>query len=134
MSIVSAGFAIILFASSLSSAPISEAFRRQEAVSPVTGMIEKGDFRIAYDGRGVTAINCTGDRQAASLLSPGQRLEPSIRYRVPGGDWLEAFREATRLTASPGAGPAFLPRRRERNRSENGPDVPDGWEGPGLDD
>jgi len=82
----------------------ADAAGKQDDNRPVSGVIEKGDFRISYDGRGVTGLSCTRDEHRSSLVSPGQRLEPSITYRVPGGDWFPAFRDETRLSADPDKG------------------------------
>jgi hypothetical protein len=73
-------------------------------VPPVSRTMEKGNFRIAYDDQGVTAISNVLDPYEASLISPGRRLAPVIMYRVPGGDWFEAYREKTRLSAAPEEG------------------------------
>jgi len=78
--------------------------QNQPPVSPVSRTMEKGSFRIAYDDQGVTAISNVLDPYEASLISPGRRLAPVIMYRVPGGDWFEAYREKTRLSAAPEEG------------------------------
>jgi hypothetical protein len=68
---------------------------------PASGRIEKGDFAIVYDGQGVTGLAHSKDPYGAQLFSPGGRMVPVIKYRVPGGDWLDAYRGETRLAASP---------------------------------
>ena len=68
---------------------------------PMPGRIDKGDFALAYDGQGITALAHAKDPYGAQLFSPGGRMVPVIKYRVPGGDWLDAYRGETRLAASP---------------------------------
>jgi len=78
----------------------------QEAPIPpqASRTLEKGDFRIVYDDQGITGLSYILDPYASSLISPGRRLAPVVRYRVPGGDWFSAFREQTRLDAAPQQG------------------------------
>ena len=71
------------------------------AREPGAGRLDKGDFAIAYDGQGLTSLACATDPSNAPLFSSGGRLVPVIKYRVPGGDWLDAYRGETRLAASP---------------------------------
>jgi hypothetical protein len=71
---------------------------------PLPGKIQKGDFVITYDGSGVTGLAHARDPYGAQILAAGQRLAPWIKYRVPDGDWFDAFRGETRLTALPEAG------------------------------
>jgi hypothetical protein len=71
------------------------------AQDPASGRIEKGDFALAYDGQGITALAQAKDPYGAQLFSPGGRMIPIIKYRVPGGDWLDAYRGETRLAATP---------------------------------
>lgn len=83
---------------------VVRAGRQTPAPRPDFRTLERGDFRIVYDDRGITALSHVSDPRAASLISPGRRLAPVVRYRVPGGDWLGPYRDETLLDAAPEEG------------------------------
>ncbi|MGD0781779.1 MAG: DUF5695 domain-containing protein [Candidatus Aminicenantales bacterium] len=82
-------------------AAVPGALSPQPARGPASGKIEKGDFALAYDGQSLTGLAHSKDPYGAQLFSPGGRMVPIIKYRVPGGDWLDAYRGETRLALSP---------------------------------
>ncbi|HWC60989.1 MAG TPA: hypothetical protein VHC44_14940, partial [Verrucomicrobiae bacterium] len=48
--------------------------------------IEKGDFRISYDERGVNGLANPHDPFGAQIVSPNQRLGLTVRFREGDGD------------------------------------------------
>lgn len=63
--------------------------------------LEKGDFIIGYDYRGLTSLANIRDPYKAELLAPGSRLDVMVRYRVAQGDWLTIYTGNRRLDARP---------------------------------
>ena len=51
------------------------------------GEIEKGNFRLSYDERGVTALANPHDPFGAQILPSGQRLGLTVRFRTGDGEW-----------------------------------------------
>ena len=66
--------------------------------------IEKGDFILGYDSRGITGLANRRDPYQAELLAPGSRLDVVVRYRVAEGDWLMIYTGNRRLEARPEEG------------------------------
>jgi len=67
---------------------------------PASGKIEMGNFVITYDRSGITGLAHPRDPYGAQFLAAGRRLSPLIKYRVPEGDWFDAYRGATKLAVS----------------------------------
>src|SRR6266446_10780163 len=70
------------------------------AAVPSTYQIERGNFRLTYDERGVTGLANPHDPFTAQILSPGQHLGLIVRYRTGDGDWLELPMSEAPATAS----------------------------------
>jgi hypothetical protein len=66
--------------------------------------IERGNFRLAYDERGVTGLANPNDPFHAQIIPNGQRLGLSIRYRTAGGEWQSLTGKPDRVAASPAEG------------------------------
>ncbi len=49
--------------------------------------IEKGDFRLSFDERGVNGLANPHDPFAAEIISGGQRLGLTVRFRSGEGEW-----------------------------------------------
>jgi hypothetical protein len=98
-----AGLVIVIAAVSLSSSRTKAGASQGSAPSPA-GKIEKGDFVLTYDRSGLTGLAHAKDPYGAQFITAGQRLWPLIKYRVPEGDWLDAYRGETKLAASPERG------------------------------
>ena len=58
--------------------------------------LENQNIRIKYGPRGITSITCPGDTTRANLLE-GAFGNPVVRYRIGPGDWLDLYRDETRL-------------------------------------
>ncbi|HLX70022.1 MAG TPA: DUF5695 domain-containing protein [Verrucomicrobiae bacterium] len=52
-----------------------------------SGQIEKGDFRFAYDERGITGLADPHDPFGAQIVPEGQRLGLTVRFRSGDGEW-----------------------------------------------
>jgi hypothetical protein len=52
-----------------------------------SGAIEKGNFRLLYDERGITGLANPHDPFGAEILPRGQRLGLTIKSRTDDGDW-----------------------------------------------
>lgn len=68
------------------------------------GSLEKGDFRITYDERGVTGLANVRDPFGAEMVARGQRLGLIVKYRTRNGDWQDITSAEPQLSASPGDG------------------------------
>jgi hypothetical protein len=53
----------------------------------LTGTIEKGNFRVAYDERGINGLANPHDAFGAEMIPGGQRLGLSLKYKTDEGDW-----------------------------------------------
>lgn len=51
------------------------------------GQIEKGDFRFAYDERGITGLADPHDPFGAQIVPQGQRLGLTVRFRRGDSEW-----------------------------------------------
>src|SRR6516165_686635 len=51
------------------------------------GQVEKGDFRFAYDERGITGLADPHDSFGAQIVPQGQRLGLTVRFRSGDGEW-----------------------------------------------
>jgi hypothetical protein len=63
------------------------AFTPARAADTVSGTIEKGDFRISFDERGVIGLANPHDPFEAQIVPRGQRLGLTVRYRSGDSDW-----------------------------------------------
>jgi hypothetical protein len=52
-----------------------------------SGTIEKGNFRLSYDDRGITGLANPHDPFGAEMLPRGQRLGLTVKFKTEGGDW-----------------------------------------------
>src|SRR5579871_6428859 len=57
------------------------------AAEDPSGRIEKGDFRFAYDERGITGLADPHDPFGAQIVPQGQRLGLTVRFRSGDGEW-----------------------------------------------
>src|ERR1051325_2719685 len=71
--------------------------------------IEKGDFRFAYDERGVVGLANPHDPFGAQIVPRDQRLSLAVRYRVGAGEWQTLPTTATRKV-SPESGVTYSTR------------------------
>ena len=71
-------------------------------VAASAGTLEKGDFRVTYDERGVTGLANPRDPFGADMVARGQRLGLIVKYRTGNGDWQDITNTEPQLTASPG--------------------------------
>jgi hypothetical protein len=78
----------------------------QEVTRPRSGTtLQKGQFKLAYDERGLSALSHPEDPYRAEFLSPNGRLgDPAVRYRVGEGDWLDIYASERKLEADAAAG------------------------------
>ena len=51
------------------------------------GTIEKGNFRLSYDERGITGLANPEDPFGAEMLPRGQRLGLTVKFRTGDSDW-----------------------------------------------
>jgi hypothetical protein len=51
-----------------------------------SGIIEKGNFRLSYDERGITGLANPHDPFDAEMIPPGQRLGLTIKFKTGDGD------------------------------------------------
>lgn len=63
--------------------------------------LEKGNFRINYDARGITGLANPHDPFDAQIVPQGQRLSLLLRYRTGGGDWSLVPATSFQTSASP---------------------------------
>src|ERR1051325_9827228 len=54
------------------------------------GTIEKGDFRLSYDERGITGLANPHDPFGAEMLPRGQRLGLTVKFKTDDRDWRDA--------------------------------------------
>jgi hypothetical protein len=52
-----------------------------------TGVLEKGDFRLSYDERGITGLANPHDPFGAEMLPRGQRLGLTVKFKAEDGNW-----------------------------------------------
>jgi hypothetical protein len=74
-------FALCLLPSALSQTAISQTSKTMEA---------------SFGPRGITSITCPQDPAHANLLG-GTLGNPVVRYKIGPGDWLDLYRDETRM-------------------------------------
>src|SRR5436190_10271126 len=75
------------------------AFALAHAAGESTGKIEKGNFRLAFDERGITGLANPHDPFGAEMIPRGQRLGLTVKFRTGDNSWQDLSGSGTESSA-----------------------------------